>query len=377
MHFSLDEYQDRLARVRESMAERDIDLLLLFGQEAIDWVSGFYTPAHFAYACFGVPLEGEPFLIVRYLEEKAVHANSWVQNYQIYWDHEDYIEKTRDMVCKAGFGKARIGLEKHSWFLTADRCDRLRDALPDATFVSDDRLVDRLRFIKSAAELDYLRQAAKIVGAGMRGAVNATKVGATEREIAAEMAYERLRAGSDLPVDGVLTTGERILEGHGPWTDRVLREGDGLHYEFHGIKANYWARLERSGVLGEPTQRQRFVADTVLFAQNQGLAKMKAGVHCSVIDQACREPMLEAGLKVKETYTNRMGYGIGLNMRPSPGEFLCEFTPTADFVLAPGMVFHMVMAAEGLGYSDTVVVTDDGIEYLTDYPREMLIVPVR
>jgi len=374
MYFAQSEFDSRIQRVRAEMAERQLDLLILFGQETINWTSGFHTPAHFAYAAFGLPLEGEPFLIIRYLEEKAAQKTSWVRNYRTYWDHEDPVAATRDAVVERKLSGARIAVDKSSWYLTAERYERLCAMLPDATFLDEDHLIDGLRIKKSPAEVDYLRQASHIVEAGMRGAIAATRIGATERDIAAAMAYERLRAGSDLPVDGVLTTGERILEGHGPWTDRQVKLGDGLHYEFHGIKAHYWSRMLRSGTIGEPSARQRFVAETILRAQDAGLAKMRAGVVATEVDTAFREPMIEAGLKVRETYTNRMGYGLGLNFRPSPGEFFREFTPSSGFTLESGMVFHMIMAAEGLGFSDMVVVTDDGIDLLTDFPRELFLI---
>jgi len=372
MHFSKEEYAGRLALVRRRMDQQKLDLLLLFGQEAICWTSGFYTPAHFAYAAVGIPLDGEPFLVIRYLEEKAAQGSTWLSNYQTYWDHEDPVEMTAAAIRKRGLHRARIGLDKESWYLTADRYDRLKAAMPDATFESDGRMIDLLRIRKSPKEIEYLRAAARTVEAGLRAAIEATREGVTERDVAAAMAYARLKAGSDLPVDGVLTTGERVLEGHGPWTDRVIRAGDALHYEFHGIKNHYWARILRTGTLGVPTERQVFVARTILEAQNAGLARMKAGVQSTEIDAIFREPMIEAKLKVRETYTNRLGYGLGLNFRPSGAEFIREFTPRCDFVLEEGMVFHMIMAGEGLGFSDTIVVTRNGIDYITEFPREFL-----
>ncbi|WP_250502070.1 Xaa-Pro peptidase family protein [Caballeronia sp. AZ7_KS35] len=374
MNFPKQEFDERVARVRAGMKSRGMDMLLLYGQEAINWTSGFYTPAHFAYAAFGLPLEGEPFLVIRYIEEKAARVTTWVEDIRTYWDHEDPVEATKRAVESRSLGTARIALDKQAWYLTADRYDRLKAALPSAIFVDESRMIDELRIIKSPLELDTMRKSARIVEAALQGAIEATKEGVTERDVAAAMAFARLKAGSDLPVDGVLTTGERTLEGHGPWTDRVLRRGDALHYEFHGIKNHYWTRILRTGVLGaEPTDDQWHTADTILKSQDIGLSMMKAGARSLDIDAAMRAPMLEAGLKQRASYTNRLGYGMGLNFRPSPGEFIREFTPSCDFILEEGMVFHMIMAANGLGYSDTVAVTKDGIEFLTKFPREFVV----
>ena len=65
---------------------------------------------------------------------------------------------------------------------------------------------------------------------------------------------------------------------------------------------------------------------------------------------------------------NRVGYGIGLNFRPNPAEFYWEFTPSADFVLEPGMILN----GKGIGISDTIAVTKNSPEFITKFPRELL-----
>lgn len=371
MHFPREEYDRRVAATRDAMAKQGIDLLLQFGQEAVCWNSGFYTPGYFACAVLGIPLAGEPFLVLRHMEMPAAESTSWITDLMPYRDHEDPFALVRQAVAARGLSAATIGLDKHSWYLTVERYEQLQAALPDARMLGDQRLVDAIRVVKSPLEIATLREAARIVEAGMLAAMEATREGVTERDVAAAMASARLRAGSDLPVDGVLATGERSLQNHGPWTDRVLRQGDQLFYEFHGIRNHYWARMLRTGILGTPTDAQHQVMETLLAGQNAGFAALRAGAHSREIDRLCREPLIASGLKQRETYTNRVGYALGLNFRPSPGEFYRDFTPQADFVLEEGMVFHMIQTAEGLGISDTLVVTRDGYELLTRLPRTL------
>lgn len=375
MFFPAEEFQERIARVRRKMAEQRADLLLLFGQEPICWTSGFYTPAHFACTVFAIPLEKEPFLVLRGLELPAALATSWVTDLLPYRDDADPIKALGDALRVRALDRGSIALDMHSWYLTAERYEALRGELPSAKLMPDQKMIDRLRIRKSPTELEYLRQAARIVEAGMKGAIAATRVGVSEREVAAAMADARIRAGSDLPIDGVLTTGERTLQSHGPWTDRKLQTGDLLKYEFHGIKNCYWARMLRPGVLGEPTADQKRNADILISAQNEALSKMRAGISSREIDRICREPVIAAGFAKREDFTNRVGYGLGLNFRPSPGEFLYEFTPQLEFTLEEGMVFHMILSAVGRGISDTIVVTAAGIKFITQFPRELFICP--
>lgn len=374
MYFPREEYDRRLAAVRASMAKQGLDLLLLFGQEAVCWISGFYTPAYFACTVLGVPSSGEPFLVLRYMETGAAEATSWLGNLSSYRDHEDPFEKVRKEVEARGLGRARIGVDKHSWYLTTERNEQLHAALPQARIVGDDKLVETLRIVKSPLEIETLRHSARIVEAGMQAAIDATQAGVSERDVAAAMAHARIRAGSDLPIDGVLATGERTQHSHGPWTDRKLQQGDQLFYEFHGIRNHYWARMLRCGILGEPTKDQIKVADIILAAQKAGFGAIRAGARSRDVDALCREPLIEAGLKDRKVYTNRVGYGLGLNFRPTPGEFFREFTPQADFILEEGMVFHMIQSAKGLGFSDTIVVTREGYDLITRFPRQLFTV---
>ncbi|BAV50276.1 dipeptidase [Mesorhizobium loti] len=111
------------------------------------------------------------------------------------------------------------------------------------------------------------------------------------------------------------------------------------------------------------------IAETIIRAQDEAIALMRPGTPASMIDRACREPILAAGLR--ETYTNRAGYSLGLNYRPSAGEFIRKFVPGAEWVLEAGMVFHMLMMAAGMGFSETVLVTERGPERLTSMERKL------
>lgn len=372
MDFPEEEYRRRLVRVRAEMAAKKLDLLLCYGQESVCWLSGFYTHGHFAYMVLGVPLSGEPFLVIRGMEEHAAEETSWVGRRYVFNDHEEPTQYVAQAAREHGLDRARIGLDKRSWYLTARRFEKLQAALPEAEFIDDGKMIELLRSVKSALEIDKVREAAIIVDDTMRSAITATRVGASERRIAAAMACARIESGSGLPIDGVLTTGERTLQGHGPWTDRVIQQGDPFYYEFHGIKDHYWARAIRSGVVGNPTPEQLQVAKTLISAQDAAIALIRPGALARDVDRACREHLIASGLYERETFTRRTGYCMGMNFRPTPGEMNREFTASADFVIEQGMVFFMLVLAKGLGFGDMVVTTKDGVERLTRLPRMLM-----
>ncbi len=370
MNFTIEEYQARIAALRVAMDEKKVDAALYFGQEAANYLCGFYTHGHFAFTALCIPKSGEPFMVLRQMEDAAAISTTWVRERHLYLDHEDPVALARQALAVHGLDRGRIMVDMQSWYLTVERYAALGAALPNVEFVSEDRVVERLRLIKSDTEMQCLVKAAYIVDRAVDAAIQASKPGVSEREVAVAMTSARILAGSSLPIDGVLTTGERTLQGHGGWTDRVLDENDQFLYEFHGIYNHYWARSLRSGRLGESGAKELDIAAALIEAQDAMIARLVPGARSTDADRACREPLIRAGLKSREEFTRRIGYSLGLNFRPTPGEMVVEFSPRMDFEIEAGMVFMLLLSHEGVGIGDTVTVTQDGPRLLTRLPRK-------
>lgn len=370
LDFSIAEYRERLERTQRDLAAHQLDGLLLHGPENIAYLSGFHLSiGSFAYHALLVPARGDPVLIVRALEEPLAAASSWVERWSSYADSEEPAAATARAAAVLGLQSGRVGVEHHSWFLTLDRYERLCALLPHVTFVAEPRIVDHLRLRKSSVEAEYIRAACRVVEAGMRAGLAALSPGVSERELAAEITAARIRAGSDVPLLGVVASGPRTDLLHGPWTDRLIERGDAVRLEFSGVVRGYWGRLMRTGVAGRPSPEQEGIADVVIGALEDGIARMRPGASAREVGDACRSPILRASLR--ETYENRVGYSLGLNHLPTSGEFLREMTPNADWQLEAGMVFHMLLIARGIGFSEMVLVTEAGHEVLTRHERAL------
>lgn len=374
MDFSLEEYRSRLHRTQEEMAKYDLPILLLHQPENINYLTGLDDVMYVSYLALVVPSRGNPVLVIRDMEVPAAQNTSWVKDYVVYPDAAiDPLRVSLDAAHRAvdglGLAGGRIGLDDHSWFLTAERWKMLQTVLPHANLVAEPLIVDHLRLIKSQREVDYLRGAARSVDAGMRVGLDAIKCGVSERELAVAVYSELTRACTQVPDGCQITSGDRTNLIHGWSTDRRLERGDPVYFELNGIHKGYWARLMRTAVVGPATAQQRRIAEKIVGIQDEAIALMRPGIPASVVDQACREPIVAAGLR--QTYTNRTGYSLGLNQRPSTAELIREFLPDVKWVLQPGMVFHMVAIAGGMGFSETVLVTEDGPERLTRLERTL------
>lgn len=285
-------------------------------------------------------------------------------------DGEEPIKATQKVLESLGLEGGRIGIEQDSWYLTLKRYRTLRELLPRATFVDEPFIVDRLRLIKSSREVEYIRAAAYVAEAQMQAGIEALDAGVNEREILEVIIAANIRAGGEPRYRGSMTAGQPPKYVHHDWGNGQIQSGDWIKYELTGRVKKHIARLMRTSVVGKPTQEVVRTFDTLLRVYEDGKNCLRPGVVAAEVDEAIRGPLIRAGLR--EPNRNRIGYSIGLVIPPTAGEFICEFTPDASWVLQPGMVFHMLMGARrGIGFSETVLVTDDGPEELTQYERRL------
>jgi Xaa-Pro dipeptidase len=288
----------------------------------------------------------------------------------LWTDSDDRLAVAADAIRRHVGAGARLAVEMEAWVLSAARHIALSGHLPGCSWHDESALVGRMRLIKSPAEIAYQRRAAAAAEAGMAAAAGAVTAGGTEREMAAEICAAMIRAGSDLPGPGVLSSGERAFHLHGGYSDRVLARGDIVQVECTPNVRHYHARFMRPMKVGVATDADHRLAETLIAIQDAALATVRPGVPATAPDAIYRDGVLGAGLR--ETYTNKTFYSVGLLLQPNGGEAL-EAAPGCDWAFAPGMVFHTYVLARGFGMSETIAVTADGYERLTRFPRRLLV----
>ena len=364
------EYRGRLGKVQDEIARRGLDGLVLFQPESVTWLSGFYTRGYSSFQCVLVPPEGDPLTCCRdmeayYLERTGVFAP------HVYWTDTDDPIRVAGEAIDGLFGPTpRLGVELDAWPLTARRFLRLFPPSAGATVddVSDALAV--LRRIKSPSEVALIRRAARAAESGMAAAADTARAGITERVLAAAISDALIRAGSDTPGPGVLSSGERAFHLHGSYTDRELAAGQTVQFEVLACVRHYHARFMRTIKVSRASARDFRLAERLIRIQDDAIAAVAPGVHASVPDTIYRNGVLSAGLA--ERYTNKTFYGVGLLLPPSGGEGP-EAHPAADWAFAANMTLHTYVLARDFGFSETILVTETGCERLTTWPRELIV----
>ncbi len=366
--FTREEFAARLARVRDAMAEGGLDVLLVHTPENLTYLTGYETSGYFEYQVLVVPAQGEPELLVRNVEQLNVDEYTWLPEAHVWRDGTDFVAVTASIVARVVVN-GTVGIEAHSWFVTAAIAEKLKHALAGYHVVAAGRLVETIRLVKSPAELDCIRTAAGIADVTMAAAIDAAREGATELDVAAAAHSAQVLAGGEYPaLPHYVTSGARSEIGHATWTSKTLVGGELLKLEFLGVRRRYHAGLTRALHIGPASDEIAAAARLCVALQDETFAQLRPGASADQLTRDSAERAEAAGLTPIKM---RLGYSMGIGFPPIAGEGqTADFRVGSPIELRAGMVFHMLSVMRvGLVFSDTVAITPDGFERLTQTPR--------
>lgn len=364
------EYAARIAAVREKMAECRADALIVDCVEHMAYLFGYAPPAAF-YQPAVLPLEGDPIVVVRSLDLPMFSEQSWVRDCVVVDDWGDPVAVLAETIEKRGFGKGSVAVEFDSHFMPVGRFRQLQAHLPTVRFADFSTVIRTLRLYKSDYEIACLREASRIADIAMTAAIETAGAGVPERDCAAAYYSAALKAGADNGRNLLMASGKRSGAVHGRLGSQLLQAGDIMHVEAVPLYRGYGARSMRPTVIGAPTSRQQQVADRLIALQDAQFAAMRPGAAARDIDRIVRDGVLKA--KLRSDYTNVTGYTLGYIGLPVTSDFTRTLGPNADWALENRMVFHVYTWAEGMAFSDTILVTENGAEALTRCKRRLFV----
>jgi ectoine hydrolase len=380
--FEAAEYQARLANIRSQMSRHGLDLLIVndvANQHYITAYDGwsFYTPQVVI-----VPLAGEPVWIGRAMDAAGGRLTAWMQPHNVVGFPEDHVQHAdrhpMDWIGKwivdKGWGAGRIGIELEAYYYSPKAHARLTAALPNATFVDADLLVNWIRAVKSPAEIAYLRQGARLAEAAVKKAYEIIAPGIRECDAIAAIQTAQYGGLADFAGDitalpPTILAGENASAPHLLWSERKFAAGETIALELAGACRHYTAGLARTMQLGKKPQNVADLEKAVIEGMNAVLAATRPGKRAHDVEAAWRAAIARHGLK-KES---RIGYSIGLAYPPDWGEHTISLRQGDQTVLAPGHVVHAIlgmwMQGWGIEISETILITAAGCEALTQFPR--------
>jgi len=274
----------------------------------------------------------------------------------------------------------RIGFE--AAHLTVARFDWLKATLaagasPVPELLATERIVERARVVKDAYEIETLREAARRLSKVAAEVVASVRRGDSERDFALAIDWRIRQAGFERSAfDTIVASGPNAALPHARPGERKLTEGDLVVLDFGGVYDSYCVDLTRTVSVGTASARAREVYAAVREAHTRAVAAVAPGRSRFEIDAAARDAL--AGHGLGEAFGHGTGHGLGVEVHEDPR--ITRRRPdvdTEDESVAPGMIFTIEPGAYlpgwgGVRIEDDVLVTDDGVEVLTDVTTDLI-----
>jgi Xaa-Pro aminopeptidase len=385
LSFPADEYSNRIKRVRQEMADNDIEVLLVHSAVDLCYLTGYQTLWPDAYACLILPLEAEPFMQVGEVEASCAVLHGEITDFELLdWVGADTAPtQLATMLANRGFSKNRIGVQSGRLELgnrgpvDARLLDTLRAKLGRAKFIDATLLMFGIRLTKSPLELNYLRTSAKMTMAGINAAITEIEPGKTENDIAAVAAKTMIEQGSEFfSIDPIVNVAHRTGYFHTTFKRHPISAGDPIQLEFGACYHRYTAPVMRTVLTAEPTNLQKRMIEVQMATLETLYSSVRAG---RTTKDVADEAMAVIGpLKDEIFRSGHFGYSVGLGFPPTWTDGPAYLSGTKEFELKSGMTFHTPNAWRVpkefvIGTSETIVVTDTGCEILTSQERGVLV----
>lgn len=386
------EVERRVEAITSLMKSRGLDGLYLASPANVVYVTNFiFIPTERPVAAF-IDSGGEVTLFVPLLEYEHALKYSYADRivyYEEYPGQKHPIEVIAGELERMGFEGRRVGYDVDGYaHVFGYRGPRLSDILK-ANYSYERDLIENIRMIKSREELLLLRESSRWTTLVHRLLQEYTRPGALEDEVSLRASMEatlmmaRTLRGYYRPWGWTYgaragfrgQVGVHSYYPHSHTIHAIIKEGDVLVTGATAIISGYGVELERTMIVGRPSEAQERFFKLMLEARKVAFENIKPGVRCSDVDKAVRKFYKERGLE--KYWRHHVGHGIGLEYHEAPFLDIGD-----DRELKPGMVLTVEpgIYVEGVGgfrHSDTIVITEDGYEILTFYPEELedLIIP--
>ncbi len=235
-----------------------------------------------------------------------------------------------------------------------------------------ENIVCELRSVKSNEEIEKIKSAQAITDKAFSYILERIEIGRTEKEIATDLDYFMRKNGADgIAFDTIAISGKNTSLPHGTPTDKEIQKGDFFTLDFGAVKDGYSSDMTRTVAVGNVSQEQKFVYETVLKAQIESLKAIKSGAVCKEIDAIARNIIYSSGFE--GCFGHGLGHSVGLEIHESP-----SFNTRDETVLKSGIVITVepgiyLQNKFGVRIEDMIAVTDQGYINLTKSPKELII----
>jgi Xaa-Pro dipeptidase len=362
---------ERRERLNQALSFYNLDALALNAGPSLTYLTGlhFHLSERPVLAIFST--ESLPLIVLPVLEEgKLDNLPFQAQRFVYGEDPAIWNQAFRQAAAIGHLDGKRIGVEPQRMRVLELR--QLESAAPKARIMPAERAVAELRMQKDPSELLAMRRAVDIAQAALTVALPSARVGLSEREFAAELTLQLLRAGSDpeMPFSPIVASGPNSANPHALPSDRTFQPGDLLIIDWGAGYKGYFSDLTRTFVFGQADPELAQIAQVTAQANAAGRAAARPGTPAGEVDRAARSVIEAAGYG--SFFIHRTGHGLGMEGHEEPYIYSENHLPLAagmTFTIEPGIYLP---GRGGVRVEDNIVITQDGCESLSSLPRDLI-----
>ena len=380
LKFKREEYSTRFEKLRQLMDKHGLDAVVVTNHQNVNYFAGITSILAGIPGGYGtvrplivvLPKCGEPTIVVQFTDDGNARSNSWISDVQSWVDLPFHHRPLESVLREKNLANGKIGMELSREFHLAipyNSFHGLKEALPHARFVDAADLIWELRMIKSAAEVELIRSAARITAEALHERLPQVEPGMTERQIANMVAISLLQHGADKFNYVSTIAGEGTYEQFCRLpTDRPVSRSELVWCDLSAIYRDYCSDMSSFVVVGGATDAHRKFIDIARNVHLGMVDYIRPGLRACDVMNYVKKAYQMAGLDWNFDI-GRCGHGIGLELAEQP-----SLDGNSTVVLEPGMTLALepaILTSNGVyDMEEDILVTEDGCEVLAPvWPR--------
>lgn len=353
---------NRIKTFLGSLKSMDLDGMLVISEPNISYLTGFTGSS----SRLIVSQRGCVFLTDgRYTEQALSEIHDDIEVFKWINDNRYGVDTYQKFIDVFQIG--RLGFE--SDVMTHLIYQKFKNGVK-VELIPTEGLVEGQRMIKDESEIELLREACRISDKALELTLPFLKEGVTERELAARLEFNmKMEGADDISFETIILTGKRTSLLHGNPGDTKIKKGDLIQFDFGALYKGYHADMSRTFIMGKATEDQKEFYRIMQTAEIEAVKSLKAGLKGNYPDMVVRNSIPE---KYIDHYYPGLGHGVGLVIHELP-----LIKNTSEFTFQAGMVVTIepgvyIPGWGGMRIEDTVLVTENGNELLTHFPRDLM-----
>ena len=383
--FPIEEYRTRAGRVRDEMGRRGVDVLYVMSPANLCYLTGFESIWYPPRAPLGVVVtrDSDKVVFVDYERHRALVEMTALFDDAVFFTYETAVATVADAFRTRGWAQGTVGIEWHSRSPAGPLIHEVAAALRDrgAEIVSGDWIVDRVRAVKSPAELRAVRAAAAIADQAFLEISEHMRPGRTELEVAGELgAIMAGLGGEEAAIRTMVSAGPLVwCKTHGAPTRRRIEHGDVVYIDYCAVVDRYHVDLCRTLAVGADHPQARAILDVTSQSVLEVQKAVRQGDPLDVAQRIAEEFVYSRFPREQVWWVG--GYALGIALPPDwVGHTYLSNDAFEQFTWEPGYVtnYENILFDRDAGftasYMETLVMTETGIEVLSSVPRTLTVV---